>query len=48
LGLELRKLGRYEEALAEFRKAEKVGGSNMVRINLRWLQEKLKSPEVNE
>ncbi|OQA28911.1 MAG: Tetratricopeptide repeat protein [Verrucomicrobia bacterium ADurb.Bin345] len=41
LGLQLRRMGRYEEALAIFRDARDRWGSDMIDINIRFLQEKL-------
>ena len=40
LGLQLRMLGRYAEALAEFRRAAALGGNAMVDANLKWLEKK--------
>ncbi len=42
LGLQLRFLGRYEEALAEFQRAAALGSTNdMVTLNLQWLGAKI-------
>ena len=42
LGLQLRQAGRYAEALAEFKKAERLGSTSMIRMNLKWLNEQVK------
>lgn len=48
LGLRLREMGRYEEALARFLEASRIGSAEMIDINIRWLQEKIaeKKPET--
>ena len=41
LGLQLRRMGRYKEALSRFQEASQVEDSEMIQINIRWLQEKI-------
>lgn len=41
LGLQLRLMGRYAEALAEFRKAGAIQGSPMIDANLTWLEKQV-------
>ncbi|MCX6995909.1 MAG: O-antigen ligase family protein, partial [Kiritimatiellaeota bacterium] len=40
--LQLRQAGRYAEALAEFKKVERLGSTPMIRMNLKWLNEQAK------
>jgi len=41
LGLRLRQMGRYQEALSRFVEASQIENSDMIQINIRWLQEKM-------
>ncbi|HEY8241559.1 MAG TPA: hypothetical protein VIH35_08930, partial [Kiritimatiellia bacterium] len=41
LGLRLRQMGRYEDALKRFEEASRVENTEMIDINIRWLREKL-------
>ncbi|MFH0908932.1 MAG: O-antigen ligase family protein [bacterium] len=41
LGLRLRQMGRYQEALSRFLEASHVENTEMIDLNIRWLQEKI-------
>ena len=41
LGLRLRQMGRYQEALSRFLEASQIEDTDMIQINIRWLQEKM-------
>jgi len=43
LGLELRRLGKYEEALIVFEKASKIGKNDIISLNIPYLRRKIAS-----
>lgn len=48
LGVELRKAGRYEEALEIFQYAEKIKRTPSTRKNIRWLEQQMSEDETLE